>query len=942
MKLRTLFAIMLLAASVLLPTAARSQQHTTKSGTPIAPADRIPASLQDSKHRPLLPDPTAGTYVAVTRDDLLGPLAPLLQWKREQGYRVETIVVGTRNSDSIRAALQRRYDNATATHPPQRYVLLVGDIDRLQSCQGRHAPAGLENHVTDLYYGEYSGDYLPEAWVGRLSVADSAELAAVVAKTIAYEQGRWATAGRVLLAAGDESRDNAPITTNGQVNYLSGQVAALRPDLDTVCFRNPHSGQQLDSLVKALDDANLLVNYTAHCTRSGWNNPTVTHATLDSLPSMTPTVWVNNCCLSNAFNTTCFGERLLRMPHGGAVAVVGATNETLWNEDFYWAVGAQHPPSLHPVPSGRPGAFDRLFEQSPADHAATTIGAMNAAGCRAVSLSGSPYDAFYWETYCLLGDPSLVPMMGGGDSLPLTWDSSPMGGMTCLGVHCLPYSRISATQDGMLLGTVMADSNGHGTLLLAHGLTGDSITLTATLPDHIFHQKRLPIATPYEGRLAITEASLSSDGTNLSLLLRNVGGRTASRHRLAVCQNSDDKQLGAAMNTDTLWAEIPPLDCGSDTLLTLPLGTLSMGQSPFLKGQLILFDSAATAYAMLPFVLDLADCRPQLARILLLDSRQNPLRKIIPGDEVSIHADLTHAADSIQLCINGIPVATGGNTDFLSAAYATDDNTERLHLELTVRKDRWQKQYGGWLLVHNNMEDFESGDLSNFPWQATNLYPWQTDSGIAHQGHFCVRSAPIDHAQRSTLSLEIETLADDSVSFFYHVSSESHDRLYFYVDGRRSSYWGGNGGWQYFARALPAGKHTLQWVYQKDATGSEHNDCAYLDDIRLPLALWSRPCGRAVADSTAVGFDMPHNAAETPLSLHPNPTNGTVTIRHNASPHIRTLTVHDALGQQQDRITVKDNCGSTQYSTRRLRFGIYTLTLHDKAGKQVQKLIVTK
>ena len=80
---------------------------------------------------------------------------------------------------------------------------------------------------------------------------------------------------------------------------------------------------------------------------------------------------------------------------------------------------------------------------------------------------------------------------------------------------------------------------------------------------------------------------------------------------------------------------------------------------------------------------------------------------------------------------------------------------------------------------------------------------------MAHGGRYCARSAAIGDAQKSVLELDVETLTEDSLTFWFRVSSEAHDWFYFFIDGRRVSYRSGNSGWQRFARLLPAGRHRL-------------------------------------------------------------------------------------------------------------------------------------
>ena len=345
-----------LACAILTPLTVSGQDYVTKSGTPIAPTEKTAILLPpESKSADLHHDTYAGHYHIVVPADLLAPLQPFIQWKRQQGFLVQVVIPETFHRDSIRAALSRLY--SSRPHP-RTYILLVGDMEHIPSFSGKHTPDGLSIHITDLYYAEYTGDYLPEAMVGRLSVADTLQLTQVIDKIVAYEQGAYAQQlSQLLLVAGSESRAPAPVTTNGQVNYLATLSATHRPDVDTVCFRNPASATQRDSILLALNGANTFVNYTAHCTQTGWSNPFFSVDDVDSLPLSTPTLFFNNCCRANAFGGDCLGERLLRKPDGGAVGIIGATNETLWAEDYYWAVGAKYPLSLRPLAarSVRPG-----------------------------------------------------------------------------------------------------------------------------------------------------------------------------------------------------------------------------------------------------------------------------------------------------------------------------------------------------------------------------------------------------------------------------------------------------------------------------------------------------------------------------------------------------------------------------------------------------------
>ena len=185
-------------------------------------------------------------------------------------------------------------------------------------------------------------------------------------------------------------------------------------------------------------------------------------------------------------------------------------------------------------------------------------------------------------------------------------------------------------------------------------------------------------------------------------------------------------------------------------------------------------------------------------------------------------------------------------------------------------------------------------------------------------------------------------MADDALSFHYYVSSEASDWLYRFIDGRRTGYWSGNSGWMPYSRPISAGQHRLQWIYQKDASGSEHDDCARIDNIQLPFALWTRPSGTPEADTTLSIPNTPSPFASVAFTLHPNPTSEAVTISLPSSANTQTLLIYDIYGRLIDKIKIQPNFTTTQYFTTHLRLGTYTLVLHTGTGTYTQKMTVIR
>lgn len=930
-----------LICTMLLTLSVSAQQYITKSGTAVTPAFRtapIPPSPHFSKQIPS--DSSASHFYIVTTTDLLPTLHPFIRWKSQQGFHIHLLSPATPHPDSIRSALSLFYHSHP--HLPM-YILLVGDVDRLPAFRGKHFPSGLNNHSTDLYYAEYTGDYLPEAQIGRLSVSDPDQLAQVVDKIIRYEQGYYASLyNQLLLIAGSESRTPAPITTNGQVHYLSHLAALHRPLADTVCFHNPASASLRDSILAALGQRNLMVNYTAHCTAQGWTNPSLKINDLPSLYNPVPTLFINNCCRSNAFAGDCLGEELLRQPQGGAVAVIGATNETLWDEDYYWAVGAKYPPSLTPsFDSLRPGAFDSLIIPTnalqPLPTSGTTLGQMLHQGCRAVTYAGSPFDAFYWEIYSLLGDPSLIPFWTNPDTLTLIAPDSIMAGATAITLRATPQTRITATVDTLLLGTAIALADSMATLHLCRALDTDSLILTATLPEAISATSHPTIYRPSSPFLAL--ADYHATDSLLTLHIKNQGQQTAVGHSLLLTQgNSQGLQLPAP-----LACPIPTLASLADTHVTLSLAGSTPGFEPLLSAILQLSDSTNQTYSTLRITTPLPDRRPRLTALQILMPDLTPCRQLLPDHDYLLSLTLAHPADSMRYAIQHNAVQTlAPSPATATIPFHTPSQLSHLNIALTPHHGNWHHTYSYWLTALRTTEPFETTDFSNLPWQHPNLHPWVIDSLNPHEGLFCARSAPIGHSLQSVLALDVDILADDTLSFDYNLSSDPKDWLHFLVDGRRRAYWSGNTGWQHYSRPITAGHHRLEWVYQKDNSDSQHDDCARIDNLQLPLALWQQPSGTPRADSLLALPPSPSPLPAAHFTICPNPASTRITLLTPPCPTPRTITLFDNLGRTVDKIKIPPQATSTQYSTAHLRLGTYTLILRHPAGTYIQKMTVIR
>ena len=834
-------------------------------------------------------------FLIVSRPQFREGLQPFVRWKRQEGYEVRELYADTHKRDSIKAMVSAECGVPSAEFWP-RYMLLVGDVAQLQAYLGTTHPEGLSNHVTDLYYGEFTGDYLPDAFVGRWPVNDTAELNAVVGKTLAYEQFLnidTAQLQRVLLVAGAENQTPAPVTTNGQVNYVSREVRQAHPFLDTVCYRNPASANQRDAILGDLRQGAAWLNYTAHCTQAGWTSPAVTFTSLDTLGNSQPLVYVNNCCLSNAFDGTCFGEQLIRKAAGGAVGVVGATNSTLWNEDYYWAVGPKYPFSLTPAyDAARPGAFDRWMGQS---GGVATLGELVAAGNLAVTAFGSPYDKFYWETYCLLGDPTLRPWVGVPQTVQIHAVNTLLDGAGSLSLSGTPGVTVTVMQHDTVLGRGTIGTDGLVTLELSLSL--DTTPLVVTASGHGFRPRVDTLAV--EAVTGIGAAFREVTVTDSVVLCRveNIGtmplyGLSVSLSQPGVDSTADALVAGQVVTIDTLLPH-QGHDC------VLPVVVTALGQQPLWRAQLRASDSTGGVLCslMLSHTIDIA--YPSLT-LRLLEADGRAAHRLSPRHEYLLEAIVDGGSapvtPDVALTVTALP--TGDTLSELQSPISelrtpisTPDTLTHLHLKGTLTFDNYRSDYDWYMVGGEQLESFEAG-FASYPWRQGGTRPWLPDSIVSHSGRFSVRSGPIEYRQTSDLCLDVLLAQPDTLSFWVNTSCESnYDKLVLMVDGvqRGNAMWGIRS-WRRYETLLAAGRHTLCWRYVKDESGSEGEDCVWIDDVRLPLALWDSAYGWFSNEP----LSTPNSELRT-LKVYPNPSTGTVTVEGMENG---TLQVFDLYGRE--------------------------------------------
>lgn len=129
-------------------------------------------------------------------------------------------------------------------------------------------------------------------------------------------------------------------------------------------------------------------------------------------------------------------------------------------------------------------------------------------------------------------------------------------------------------------------------------------------------------------------------------------------------------------------------------------------------------------------------------------------------------------------------------------------------------------------------ESFETGNYKMNDWYFAGDSEWFIDNTDAYEGSYSSRSGYIGDLQSSSMKIDLEFVEDGTIGFFIKVSSEyGWDYLNFFIDGTSMGSWCGFMDWTYFSYSVPAGVHTISWMYAKDGNVASGSDCAWVDEI---------------------------------------------------------------------------------------------------------------
>ena len=916
-------------------------------------------------------------YVIVSAPMFKQTLKPFVQWQTKRGFKVveaytDNAAVGS-TTTSIKSYLQGLYQAGNEVDPAPSYILFVGDVAQVPAFAGT-----TDVHVTDLYYCEYTGDFLPEVYYGRFSATTTAELASQIEKTLQYERCEMpdkSYLNDVVLIAGSDPT-YGPINGNGQINYMTSTYYNTASGFVPHTYLYPTNTSTSSQVIQNVSTGVGFANYTAHGSSSGWADPSFQVSDVANLQNINKyPLMIGNCCLTNKFDdAVCFGEALLRAYHKGAIGYIGGSNSTYWDEDYYWACGVKAVavnPVYNPV---NLGAFDRVMHTHAEPFAQWYVsqGQMVQAGNLAVTIGSPSSFHYYWEIYHLMGDPSLMPYF----KIPLVMSASyspllPLGS-SLYTLTTEPYAYVGITRDSTLYGAALADSMGNVTVNLNPIVNPGYVNIVITKQNRQPIIDSIMVASPQGAYIILNNTQMTDQNGNhnnladfnelikINVNLKNVGNTNDTTVKAIL--TTGDPYISLVDSVKTFGLITSQNTKNIDSAFAFTVKNFVPDQH-IVSFNINISDQSGNSWN---YTYNVTLNAPLLqATYVSIDDNAtgNHNGRLDPGETAiatfkvsnighsktaNTTATLSTSTGFINITnpnvnLNTLLPGASSNIIFTITANSTATTGNLYDLTLNAASNPYTVQKTSYLSIGMIAEDFETHNFSKFNWDTTGANPWyiMNDTSCA-PGLYSARSGVISNNQSTSLSITVNVLSDDTISFYRKVSCEydpsgsaGYDNLQFLIDGAEMDVWDGEKSWFRFAYPVQAGTHIFTWTYNKDLNSIGGSDCAWIDNVTFP------------AIQSVLGINYGNLSEKTSdFNLFPNPAKDNINLIYKLNKVSNTsFKIFNTTGQcvyTYDKANAFAGIYSKEINVSNLDKGIYYCTMLMNDTVITRKFVITK
>lgn len=844
---------------------------------------------------------TGSEYIIIVPDDAayLSWADSIRIFRLKQGISTR-VVTTTEIGGNTTAAIENYIDDAYNTWDiPPVAALLMADYGTTGNTIT--SPVWDNYCISDNYYADVDNDMLPDVIMARMTAQNETHLETMVTKFLNYERNpptnpgfydnpitamgwqteRWFQICSEVIAGFFENelgkstvRENALYSGNANgpwstatntstvVNYFGDSGLEYIPDSPSYLT---DWGGNATRINNDINSGAFILQHRDHGSETSWGEPAYNSSSINGLTNTDLVYVLSINCLTGKFNVSgeCFAEKFHRYTYNGnnsgCLGIIAATevSYSFVNDTYTWGIYDNMWPGFMPDYGTTP------------EHRGVLPAFGNAAGKYFLQQSSWPSNSNNKEvTYYLFhhhGDAFSTLFTVIPQNLTVVHNDVLLSGLDFFTVKANSGSTICLTVGEEVIG--LAEGTGSPLdIPVIPQESGVIVDIVITLQNYYRYEAEVEVIPP-DGPYCVYSNHVLNDslGNNnnkaefdedilFSLTVRNLG-------------SEDAIDVDVILSTDEWVTFIDPVD-NFDTIAMNSFVTHDLAykfhisdgipDQHMLEFEVLASDENDSTWTSKFYTtVNAPNITPG---VMIIDDSENGNNNghLDPGETADIKIKLTntgHCLINDVICTlvpynQYITVNSGVQTipvlGFFEATYPTfnvtvaDDAPDAIIAEMLFNASAagYSVDETYYPKIGMFLEDWETGDFSQYNWQPDGDLPWDVINLYPYEGNYHARSGAIGNNETSELKISYKVLANDSIKFYKKISSEpDSDKLKFYIDYTEVTSWSGSESWTHEVFPVTPGHHTFKWVYEKDMGGVTGADCAWIDYIELPTML---------------------------------------------------------------------------------------------------------
>ncbi|HZK07698.1 MAG TPA: C25 family cysteine peptidase [Bacteroidales bacterium] len=822
-------------------------------------------------------------------------------FRQKQGILTGVVTlaeIGASSATGLESYFNNIYNNWTI---PPAAILLLADYGT-NAANSIISPIWNNYCASDNIYADVNNNSMPDIIFARITANNAQQLKVMVTKFIHYEKNpptnpnfyhkpitalgwqteRWFQLCSEVVGGFWRKQGKEPVRINAIYQGTPGSIWSSTTVGNTTAVVNyfgPNGEQYIPQtpaelggwsggtaamVTNAINNGAFMLQHRDHGYEQGWGEPDFISSNIPSLNNTDLCFVFSVNCLTGKYNMSgeCFTEKFHRHTHNGknsgALGLIAASevSYSFVNDAYVW------------------GLFDNMYPEfmpdygGPVEERDLLPSFANAAGKYFLKQSAWPYNTNNKEvTYNLFhhhGGAFLRVYSEVPQNLTVMHNPILISGETSFLVSAEAGAFIALTVNGEIIATAEATGS-PVSITIESQLPANDMLVTITKQNYYRYEQEveiIPPAGPYivYNDMQIDDASGNANGlldysetVLLDMTLKNVGVENAN-NVIATLTTNDEfiTIINGQADYGTIGADATKLVAGAFQIEAA--GNIPDNHSIILT---VSASNGTDTWAS-DFIIKAHAPLIELISITVLDPGGNNNGYLDPGETADIVFETANNGSSIAMDVSA---ALSALSSFITLNNSTYDiNTLEpgassmatfnvtviptapigtvINMVYTVESGMYELEVMTGLKVGLILEDFETGDFSQYDWQFSGNANWTITNVSPHEGIYCAKSGTIGNNQYSSLKVTMDVVNDDEISFYHKVSSENtYDFLRFLIDGSVKGSWSGSTQWSQATYSVSAGEHTFEWKYQKDPAVGSGFDCGWVDYINFPAAV---------------------------------------------------------------------------------------------------------